>query len=326
MALRTRTVHVPAVVGGDAKLEEWLDSKGVQWEFFPRLDPDQFDAEKSLHNQARFEPVDEKRVEQYAEAMRRGDQFPPVIAHGKLGKLVQADGNHRLQAAIKSKKPLDTYVISGDAKTIVQITFEANSKHGTPTSEEERVQQALYLMDNGASVKSAAAALAIPEKLVNAASIRRNTDQRFLENSISPLIIEKMPEPTKRRMAQISTDEGFVAAVELAHRSNMTSSEAFTFVTEVNELRSSAKQVAFIKERERAMTEQIGATGGGVLNRKPQGPKARLSIAMGSILNLPDDLDLLKKQYVGPEADEAAKRMRATAKRLNHLAKSLTEA
>lgn len=324
MALKTRTKHEPSIVGGDAKLEDYLDSKGVKWEFQPRLDPGDFDVDKSLHNQARLDPYDEKRVENYTEAMKRGDKFPPVIAHGKPGKLVLADGNHRLQAAIRAKKPLDTYVIVGDPQTIVLITFESNVRHGQPTGEDERVLQALHLMDNGASVRSAAAALAIPEKLVNAASIRRNTDQRFLENNISPLIVEKMPEPTKRRLAQVSTDEGFIAAVELAHRSNMTSSEAFTFVTEINELRSSAKQVALVREREAALTDKIGASGGGVLNRKPQGPKARLSIAMGSILNLPDDLELLRKQYIGPEADEAAKRMRATARRLNHLAKSLS--
>lgn len=105
------------------------------------------------------------------------------------------------------------------------------------------------MLDNGASVKSAAAALAIPERLVNAASIRRNTDQRFLENKIAPLIIEKMPESVKRRLSQISTDEGFVAAVELANRANMSSTEAWDFVTEINERRSSAKQIGYVQER-----------------------------------------------------------------------------
>lgn len=325
MALRTKTVHTPSVVGGDARIEDYLDKKGVSWEFKAKLDPDDFDAEKSLKNQARFQPVDEKRVDTYAEAMRRGDQFPPVLAHGKQGKLIIADGNHRLQAAIKARRPLDAYVISGDPQTLVLITFEANARHGLPSSEDERTQHALYLMDNGASVKSAAAALAIPEKLVNAASIRRNTDQRFLENNISPLVIEKMTEPVKRRLAQISTDEGFIAAVELANRVSMSSNEAFGFVTEINERRSSAKQVAFIKEREADLSDRIGATGGGVLNRKPMGPKARLNMAMGNILNLPDDLDALTSAYVGPERDEVAKKMRHTARRLNHLAKSLTE-
>jgi integrase/recombinase XerD len=138
-----------------------------------------------LHNQARFQPIDESRVETYAEAMKRADKFPPVISHGKIGKLIQVDGNHRLQAAIRVKKPLDTYIINAPAQTVVALTFEANVRHGWGTSEDERVQQALYLMENGASVKSAASALAISEKLVNAASIRRNTDRRFLECSIS---------------------------------------------------------------------------------------------------------------------------------------------
>jgi hypothetical protein len=82
-----------------------------------------------------------------------------------------------------------------------------------------------------------------------------------------------------------------VAAVKLANRSSMSSNEAFSFVTEVNERRSSAKQVDFIKEREADLLDRIGKTGGAVLNRKPMGPKARLNIAMGSILNLPEDIE-----------------------------------
>jgi hypothetical protein len=71
-------------VGGDAKIEEYLDKKGVKWDFHPKVERDQFDTEKSLRNQARFQALDEKRVDTYAEAMKRGDEFPPVIAHGSL--------------------------------------------------------------------------------------------------------------------------------------------------------------------------------------------------------------------------------------------------
>lgn len=132
-----------------AKLEDWLDSKGVKWEFHPTLDVDQFDADKSLHNQARFEPIDEKRVESYVEAMRRGDKFPPVLAHGRMGKLILAGGNHRLQAAIRARKPLDTYVISGDPQTIVLITFESNVRRA-------RLPEAVAVPQNTGSVAWAA--------------------------------------------------------------------------------------------------------------------------------------------------------------------------
>lgn len=60
--------------------------------------------DKSLRNQARFIAIDEKRVEQYAEAMKRGDEFPPVIAHGKLGKLIMADGNRVRSGPLSADK------------------------------------------------------------------------------------------------------------------------------------------------------------------------------------------------------------------------------
>ena len=88
--------------GGSAELEEYLDTKGVQYEFLGEVDVQRFDRAKSLKNQARVEPLDERRAEEYAEAMRLGAKFPPVIARG--GRLVagvragmiMVDGDHRL--------------------------------------------------------------------------------------------------------------------------------------------------------------------------------------------------------------------------------------
>lgn len=327
MAVRTRTVHESRVVGGDAKIEDYLDKKGVSWVFHPRVDPNQFDAEKSLKNQARIAtPLDQKRVEQYAEAMRNGDEFPPVIAHGDAPAFVIADGNHRLAGATMAKKPLSMYRIVGDARTIVLITFEANTRHGLPTSEDERIQHALYLIDNGATIPEAAASLALPRKVVEKASVARNTDERFLQANLPLMRIEKLSEPVKRRLAQIWTDEGFVAAVNLAIDAAMTSSEVFTFVTGVNEHRSSDKQVAFVEQqRVDVYAERIGSTGGGLFKRKGiVGPKARIGLALSNIENLPTDLEEVLKVWVGPERDEAAKRLRANARRLNEIAKALS--
>ncbi len=102
MAIRTRTVSGARAPGGDVKIEDYLEGKGVTWVFKPGVSPEEFDQDKSLHNQARFVPVDDERVQTYTEAMRRGDRFPPVIAHGAK-RLVIADGNHRLLAASKAR-------------------------------------------------------------------------------------------------------------------------------------------------------------------------------------------------------------------------------
>jgi hypothetical protein len=327
MALRTRTVQTSAVVGGDAKIEEYLDKKGVTWVFHPRMEPDQFDAAKSLHNQARIAtPLDDKRVDQYAEAMRRGEEFPPVIAHGKPGKYVIADGNHRLQASIRSKKPIPMYHITGDARTIVLITFEANTRHGLPTSEDDRIQHALYLLENGANIPEAAAALNLSRKVVEKASQQRNADLRFKQANLKPMIVDKLTEPVKRRLKDISTDEGFVAAVHLTVDAALVSGEVFNLVTEINELRSSTKQVEYVKAlRDNLYKDRIQGSGGGTFTRKGMGPKQRLNLAISNMNGVDwEDIETVAKAYVGPEREEAAERLQQTAQRLQDLAKVLT--
>lgn len=323
MAVRTRTVS-DATPGGDSKIEEYLDGKGVTWVFKTGVTVEEFDQEKSLRNQARFVPVDEDRVNLYAEAMRRGDKFPPVIAHTVRGKFVIVDGNHRLMAATKARKHLSVYDVTGaDSQLLVQMSYEGNTKHGWPTSETERIQQALYLIDNGATAKTAAAALMVPLNALNKASQKRNTDNRFREQGIAPLLVEKLPESVKWRLAMVNTDEGFVALTNLVAQAGLGVDETFRLVTEINELRSSAKQVEWVKQQRDVYAEDIAASGGGVLTRQARGPKSRLAMAMGIINNLPEP-DKVMAAYQGPEREEAAKKLRAAARRLNDVAKQLT--
>ena len=325
MAVRTRTVHTPSVAGGDAKIEEYLDKKGVTWTYHPAVEPSQFDAAKSLRNQARMgAPLDEKRVDMYAEAMRRGDEFPPVIASGKPGEYLITDGNHRLHGGIAAKKPLSMYHIVGDARTIVLITFEANARHGLPTNEDERIQQALYLIDNGANIPEAAAALSLPRKIVEKASVTRTADQRFKQANLPLMVLEKLSEPVKRRLSNVSTDEGFVAAVNLVVDAALVSGEVFTLVTDINELRSSSKQVEYVSMLRRDLyADRINKTGGGTFTRRTLGPKSRVGLALSNLDGLPEDLEEVAKAWVGPEREEAAERMTRTAQRLTDLAKVL---
>ncbi len=143
--------------------------------------------------------------------MRRGDKFPPVIAHGTLGKLIMADGNHRLDGALKTNKPLPTYrIIDADGATLMAIAYERNGKHGILTSEEERIEHALRLMDNGADIKTAAAMLTLPRRVLDKASAQHTADERFRKAGLTPMEVEKLSEPIKRRLANIYTDEGFI--------------------------------------------------------------------------------------------------------------------
>lgn len=331
MALRSRTQEVAAEVGGDARIEDDLTKKGVTWIWHEKAQPEDFDADKSLRNQARDEQVDPKQVELYAEAMKRGDVFPPVIAYrdGRNRPLVIVDGNHRLQAAIKAKKPIKCYDITGaDPAVITLLTFEQNTKHGKPTSEAERIRQGLYLMSAaGATMNAAAAAVNLPVATLKRASQKAGTDQRFLDNNVAPLTVEKLAESVKWRLAMISTDEGFVAATDLAVAAKLSVDQVFDLVTRVNEVKSSAKQEALVADIRADYLDQVQESGGGVLGtsqKRVMGPRTRVGLALTNVMALPDDLEQVARQWAGPERDEQAKKMRAAAKRLNELARVLS--
>lgn len=328
MAIRSKTVEKAQFQGGDARIEEELTRRGIQFTFEPKATPDLFDRERSRNNQARFEALDEKQVDTYAEAMKRGDVFPPVIAYKRAGLYVVVDGNHRLEAADRARKPIRVYDVSGapaDAINVLGIYF--NTKHGKVTSEAERISHALYLMGSGSTIPDAAAVVNLPVRIVQRAAQSKQADQRFLECNIPALTVEKMHDSLKKRLAQITTDEGFVAAVDLAVRARFGQAEVFKLVTELSELRSSKKQVDHVHLWEVEYQDRIAGSAGGILGgagRRTQTPKTRVSIALTSLTSLPDDLSSVASHWAGPEREEAAKRARAAAKRLNELARALS--
>lgn len=83
-----------------AEIEEYLDAKGIKWEFLGSVDADQFDQAASLNNQARWESLNESRAETYSEAMKRGDVFPPVNAGAEPGRLLVSDGSRTVAGAV----------------------------------------------------------------------------------------------------------------------------------------------------------------------------------------------------------------------------------
>lgn len=327
MALKTRTRETPASVGGDARIEEQLDKRGVKFTFLDSVPPAAFDAEDSLANNARFEAIDKARVEQYAEDMKRGDNFPPVVAHKKGERYSIVDGNHRLQGAIVAKKSLGVYDITGaPPEVIVMLSFEANAHHGLPTSEAEKISQALWLINNGATIPDAAQLVSLPVRTVTKASKDQSTDQRFIDCNVPQATIERLGSAVRWRLSHIQTNAGFLAAIDLAERAKWNADDTFAAVTEINKRRDSDEQVQFIKEvLEPQYFDTISGSGGGVLGKRGgPTPKGRISMALSGIDAIPDNLETVVSQYLGPERDAAAKRMRAAAKRLNELARALS--
>jgi hypothetical protein len=327
---RRRRVNV--LGARDPRIEEYLNEKGVAWEFIENVSPGSFDLQKSMKNQARLTHLVPSQVETYIDAMKRGDVFPPLIAHRneETGKLITIDGNHRLETCRQLERPMNVYVVSADPKIVTLLTFEANTKHGVPTNQQERVTHALWLIDTGASQRDAAAAVGAPLKLVQKDWQRRQAGRRADEVGIIRTHWEALHQSIRTRLLNLTTDEVFKAASELAYKANLSVQEVFDLVAQLNESRSVTRQLALLELLQgNEYADRI--SGGEALFGAKQGrskttPKTRASQALGHVLHLPDDIAGLASQFSPQERESAAARAREAEKKLGEFAEALEAA
>jgi len=330
--MATKTVPADTAELEDGRrpdIEAELDDKyHVKWSYVPQVPIAKFDLNKSQHNQARFEPIDPHTVEQYADAVKRGDKFPPVIAWRPTprGRLVIIDGNHRLSAHTRAETPVDVYEVDRDTdpRTVALMTFSFNTKHGRPTSEAERLSQAVYLVDNGASIDHAAAAVNLPSKALKKALARNAADRRADEVGLRRNEWDTLTSTVKNRLKDIATDEGFEDAARLAYDARLGAEEVFELVATLNATKSGKRQSAIIHKYRELHAERIQA--GGVLKtggRKAPSPKGRLNMMLGQVLALPEDDSIIVNSYAAPERANAAKSLRETGDRMLRLAGKL---
>jgi hypothetical protein len=309
---------------------ELSEKYGVKWAFLSGVPTSQFDYDRSMHNQARFEAVDEKTVDLYTEAVKRGDVFPAVLAYRPTARsrFVMIDGNHRLSAHVRAEANLSVYEVdrNTDARTIALMTFAFNTRHGRPTSEQERVVQAVYLVENGASIDAAASAVSIAPRVLKRAMARSAADARADEVGLKRNEWDTLAATTKSRLVNISTDEGFHDAALLTYAAKLDAAEVFELVALLNATKSSAKQRAIVAQQREMHSERIHATAGGVLataDRRALGPKQRLGMSLGQVLALPEDDNAIINAYAPGERAAAAKQLLSASERLARLAKAM---
>lgn len=82
---------------------------------------------------------DEETVEEYAEDMKNGDEFPHLIVFSGNGKYYLADGFHRLEAAKRAKKrSISCEVKTGRLRDAKLFAASANTKHGLKRTREDK--------------------------------------------------------------------------------------------------------------------------------------------------------------------------------------------
>jgi hypothetical protein len=284
LPLSTQAAAVQAEPGRDPKVEAWIRGYGVQYEYLPAVLVNEFDQVESLKNQARInEPVIEATVEEYAADMRNGDVFPPVVAYRKRGKLVVIDGNHRLVAASRAEKSLAVYVVRATVNTVLVImTYEANVRqHGQRTTREDRLEHALWMVDNDVKAGEAARRLSLTESEVTRAVAARKAQDNAEDAGIAGTDVWKsIPKTQRLALGRINNNPALVAAARLVRDTRLDPDATAALVTAINKLRTPQLQEKFIRAKTDELAPLVQATGRGAIgsagNRHSQSPASAL--------------------------------------------------
>lgn len=83
--------------------------------------------------------LDERTVADYADAMREGAEFPPVMVFEESGKMWLADGFHRVEAATRAGQAyIDATVTSGKFIDALRYALKCNTRHGKRVTNEDK--------------------------------------------------------------------------------------------------------------------------------------------------------------------------------------------
>lgn len=318
---------------------ELSDKYHVDYTIQAGVDPADIDLDASLANQARlFEPVNEETVQQYQDAIERGDVFPGIIAYRPGRKvaapLVIIDGNHRALAYKRAGKPIPVvYEVDRSTRrqTISVMTYAFNARHGRGLKEAEAVHHALWLIKNGASQTDAASTVNLRMAVLRKALAKATADDRAREVGIDPRFWDSLPDTSRARLTSITTDEGFHGAAELVAKAGLNVGEIMELVQTLNSgsNKSAIKQRRIIEAETERYRDRIQGSAGGIKqpgaggNRQPASPRAHVARVMGQVRSLPDDVESLADSWAEAERKEGARMVMDGARKLMKLAKAI---
>jgi len=302
-----------------AETEAWLSSHGAEFEL-QTIDLADINEARSLRNQARFQALDEHLVGTYAEAMQGGAKFPPIVVAKGPGGFLILDGNHRYAASrVAGKETISAYVVKGASDRQLSIlTFDANTRHGMPTTPEERKAHAVYLVDTaGVSQNDAARMLNVPrQELRYELSIAR-TDRR-----LALLEVERRTElnrTNRSRLDNVRSDVVFKALAELTILAKISQGDLSDLITKINDAPSESAQMALVDEARERYAARIKLTVGG---RSVPRSMLRLNRAIAYAESL-DPADVDRTLFGDDERTALLDRLRAAKSRLEAMEAAL---
>ena len=210
----------------------------------------QIDVMQSRHNHARKQALIVSNVEDYGEAMARGDVFPMIVLARVGGgkQLVIAGGNHRHEAAIRTGvTEFDAIVVECDAPSFALLCPALNLYVGQREDRSVRISQAADAVARlGISIKQAADEYRVPTQAVSRVI---SESKVILAAAKLGINTDKLTTAYLRPMIPIAGDAVLLPlAIELA-RTKISATEVIAAIKVAKELPTEADRVASLKKQ-----------------------------------------------------------------------------
>ena len=230
---------------------------------------DSIDLKESEQNQARFLAIHPETVELYTAAMEDGAEFPPIVIYrAKIGGKVRSsvlDGNHRIRSAMAAGFTSAEMLVVTEATEAQRELFiyEANAKHGLPTTMAERVAQGVFLVGLGNQALEVAQALGVPERKLWAA-VRAKRARTRLER-LGVKMNPKWSDGLLQRFGSVRSDVVIVPLIKLVNDARLSPNESEALVLGVNALPTEGAALEYLEKERASQSATIASTAGGAL-------------------------------------------------------------
>jgi hypothetical protein len=209
-----------------------------------------------LQNREESEPPGEV-LDDYVSAWMRDDPFPPVVLwqDGTPNRYFPVDGYTRCVTALRAgREEIEALIADCDESTAHQLCVEANARHGRRASRDFLIRGAVGMVEEGMSIREAAARASVPDTVVAERRSISKTINRARQNHVTG--VENLPDAVLEKLAHVDLDQTFVALLELARDAKLPARRVSDLTKSVRQARSEADQLAIV-EAERA---EVGAT------------------------------------------------------------------
>ena len=145
------------------------------------------------------------------------------------------------------------------------MMMQANAHHGLLTPREDRIQHALWLIDNRKyGIERAAAEVNLPTSAVRTRYDKVRADRRADEVRLKRSDWDTLVASVRSRLLSIGTDEGFKAAARLAIAAALSAAQVDDMVLAVNGFpKSATKQEQIVRALRKDYAERIALVAAG---------------------------------------------------------------